>query len=136
MNIRCPCLLNVLIFVIVLFNIFIRQTLTDYFGRLHKNMNCMFPVRLCEWVFLNFIGKINTKLREVSNEASRYLFKRSLWQEKKIWVSILKIIKNSNSQALGLVLYCNLVNLTDFGTVSFLFLKNWETIDNIECLLF
>ena len=29
----------------VLFNIFMRQTLTDYFGGLHKNMNCAFPLR-------------------------------------------------------------------------------------------
>ena len=26
--------------------IFIRQTLTDYFGELHKNKNCTFPLNL------------------------------------------------------------------------------------------
>ena len=31
-------------FVTVLFNIFIRQTLTDDFWGLHKNMNCAFPL--------------------------------------------------------------------------------------------
>ena len=30
--------------VTVLFNIFMRQTLTDYFWGLHKNMNCTFPL--------------------------------------------------------------------------------------------
>ena len=31
-------------FVTVLFNFFIRQTLTDDFWGLHENMNCMFPL--------------------------------------------------------------------------------------------
>ena len=29
----------------VFFNNFVRQTLTDDFGGLHKNMNCAFPLR-------------------------------------------------------------------------------------------
>ena len=32
-------------FVAVLFNIFKRQTLTDDFWGLHKNMNCAFPLK-------------------------------------------------------------------------------------------
>ena len=32
-------------FVTVLFNIFIRQTLTDDFWGLHRNMNCVFPLK-------------------------------------------------------------------------------------------
>ena len=32
-------------FVTVFFNIFMRQTLTDDFGGLRKNMNCAFPLR-------------------------------------------------------------------------------------------
>ena len=32
--------------VTVLFNIFIRQTLTDDFWRLHKNKNCAFPLKV------------------------------------------------------------------------------------------
>ena len=36
---------NAPFFVTVLFNIFMRQTLTDYFGGLHKNMNCAFPLK-------------------------------------------------------------------------------------------
>ena len=35
---------QLLFFVIVLFGIFMRQTLTDDFSRLHKNMNCSFPL--------------------------------------------------------------------------------------------
>ena len=35
---------QLLFFVTVLFNIFIRQTLTDDFWGLHKNMNCAFPL--------------------------------------------------------------------------------------------
>ena len=35
---------QLLFFVTVLFNIFIRQTLADDFGGLHKNMNCAFPL--------------------------------------------------------------------------------------------
>ena len=35
-------------FVTVLFNIFMRQTLTDDFWGLHKNMNCAFPLNLSE----------------------------------------------------------------------------------------
>ena len=31
--------------VTVLFNIFMRQTLTDDFGGLHKNMKCAFPLK-------------------------------------------------------------------------------------------
>ena len=31
-------------FVTVLFNIFMRQTLTDDFWGLHRNMNCVFPL--------------------------------------------------------------------------------------------
>ena len=34
---------HIYFFVTVLFNIFMRQTLTDDFGGLHKNMNCAFP---------------------------------------------------------------------------------------------
>ena len=37
---------ELLYFVTVLFNIFMRQTLTDYFWGLHKNMNCAFPLRI------------------------------------------------------------------------------------------
>ena len=33
------------VFVTALFNIFMRQTLTDDFWRLHKNANCAFPLR-------------------------------------------------------------------------------------------
>ena len=33
------------VFVTALFNIFMRQTLTDDFWRLHKNTNCAFPLR-------------------------------------------------------------------------------------------
>ena len=36
---------QLLSFVAVLFNIFMRQTLTDGFWGLHKNMNCAFPLR-------------------------------------------------------------------------------------------
>ena len=32
-------------FVTVLFNIFMRQTLTDDFWEIHKNMNCAFPLK-------------------------------------------------------------------------------------------
>ena len=32
-------------FVTALFNIFMRQTLTDDFWELHKNMNCVFPLK-------------------------------------------------------------------------------------------
>ena len=35
---------QILFFVTVLFNFFMRQTLTDDFGGLHKNMNCAFPL--------------------------------------------------------------------------------------------
>ena len=35
---------QLLFFVTVLFNIFIRQTLTNDFWGLHKNMNCKFPL--------------------------------------------------------------------------------------------
>ena len=35
---------KLLCFVTVLFNIFMRQTLTDDFWGLHKNMNCAFPL--------------------------------------------------------------------------------------------
>ena len=35
---------KLLYFVTVLFNIFMRQTLTDDFWGLHKNMNCAFPL--------------------------------------------------------------------------------------------
>ena len=35
---------QLLFFVAVLFNIFIRQTLTDDFLGSHKNMNCAFPL--------------------------------------------------------------------------------------------
>ena len=38
---------QLLFFVTVLFNIFMRQTLTDDFGELHKNMNCRFPLKNC-----------------------------------------------------------------------------------------
>ena len=34
------------IFVTVLYNIFMRQTLTDDFLGLHRNMNCAFPLRI------------------------------------------------------------------------------------------
>ena len=37
-----------LIFIVtVLFNIFMRQTLTEDVWALHKNMNCAFPLNLC-----------------------------------------------------------------------------------------
>ena len=36
---------QLLLFVKVLFNIFMRQTLTDDFWGLHKNMNCAFPLK-------------------------------------------------------------------------------------------
>ena len=36
---------TITIFVTVLFNIFMRQTLTNDFLGLHKNMNCAFPLR-------------------------------------------------------------------------------------------
>ena len=36
------------IFVAVLFNIFMRQTLTADFEGLHKNMNCTFPLSFQE----------------------------------------------------------------------------------------
>ena len=36
---------QLLFFVTVLFNIFMRQTLTDNFWGLHKNMNCAFPLK-------------------------------------------------------------------------------------------
>ena len=35
---------QLLFFVTVLFDIFMRQTLTDDFWGLHKNMNCAFPL--------------------------------------------------------------------------------------------
>ena len=35
---------KLLYFVTVLFNIFMRQTLTEDFWGLHKNMNCAFPL--------------------------------------------------------------------------------------------
>ena len=35
---------KLLYFVAVLFSIFMRQTLTDDFWELHKNMNCAFPL--------------------------------------------------------------------------------------------
>ena len=37
---------KLLYFVIVVFSIFMRQTLTDDFWGLHKNINCMFPFTL------------------------------------------------------------------------------------------
>ena len=42
----------------VLFNIFIRQTLTDAFWGLHKNMNCAFPLNK---VFLTVLDIISTE---------------------------------------------------------------------------
>ena len=36
---------KLLYFLTVLFNIFMRQTLTDDFCGLHKNMNCAFPLQ-------------------------------------------------------------------------------------------
>ena len=33
-------------FVTAFLIIFMRQTLTDYFGELHKNNNCTFPLRI------------------------------------------------------------------------------------------
>ena len=36
------------VFVTALFNIFMKQTLTDDFWRLHKNTNCGFPLRSYE----------------------------------------------------------------------------------------
>ena len=52
----------------VLFNIFIRQTLSDDFGGLHKYMNCAFPLRISSvngklffvrWIFRVVIYKIS-----------------------------------------------------------------------------
>ena len=41
------CHKNTIIFVVtVLFNTFMRQTLTDDFWGLHKNMNCAFPLMM------------------------------------------------------------------------------------------
>ena len=37
--------IQLLFFVTVLFNVFMRQTLTDHFRGLHKNMNCSFPLK-------------------------------------------------------------------------------------------
>ena len=37
---------KLLSFVTVLFNVFMRQTLSDDFWELHKNMNCAFPLTL------------------------------------------------------------------------------------------
>ena len=47
---------QLLIFVIVLFNIFMRQTLTNYFGRLHKNMNYTFPLSASSVNVTKFAG--------------------------------------------------------------------------------
>ena len=38
----------------VLFNIFMRQTLTDTFWGLHKNMNCVFPLSLLHFMAIYF----------------------------------------------------------------------------------
>ena len=40
-------------FVTVLFNIFMTQTLTDYFWGLYKNMNCAFPLKADLFTLLN-----------------------------------------------------------------------------------
>ena len=50
---------KLLYFVTVLFNIFMRQTLTDDFSGLHKNMNCAFPLN-------KVISKIVFKNRKAS----------------------------------------------------------------------
>ena len=43
---------NTFFFVTVLFNFFVRQTLTDDFGGLQKSMNCAFPLSKGMWMFL------------------------------------------------------------------------------------
>ena len=43
---------KLLYFVTALFNVFMRQTLTDDFWGLHKNMNCAFPLKIC---FVNLV---------------------------------------------------------------------------------
>ena len=45
-------------FVAVLFNVFRRQTLTDNFWGLHKNMNCAFPLRHNNNKVTKFIAKL------------------------------------------------------------------------------
>ena len=67
---------QLLIFVKVLFNIFMRQTLTNYFWGLHKNMNCAFPLKktlshLAELAHLRvFIWKISSHLGGIPAKSS------------------------------------------------------------------
>ena len=58
---------QLLIFVIVPFNIFMRQTLTNYFGRLHKNMNCAFPLSTSSVNVTKFPGSHLLKKFSVEN---------------------------------------------------------------------
>ena len=69
----------------VLFNIFMRQTLANYFGGLHESMNCAFPLNylnilkyaiyviqtnntLCYISFLLFLTTIKEKRRAKTRE--------------------------------------------------------------------
>ena len=49
---------QLLFFETVLFNIFMRQILSDDFWGLHKNINCAFPLRLQDLFLFVFINKI------------------------------------------------------------------------------
>ena len=48
---------QLIFFVTVLFNIFMRKTLIDNFGGLHKNMNCAFPLKNVSREVLSFVKK-------------------------------------------------------------------------------
>ena len=48
---------QLLFFVTVLFNIFMRKTLIDNFGGLHKNMNSAFPLKNAYREVLSFVKK-------------------------------------------------------------------------------
>ena len=46
---------NITFFVTALFQILMRQTLTDDFGGLHKKMNCAFPLTKFRFLLTKFI---------------------------------------------------------------------------------
>ena len=69
-------------FVTVLFNIFMRQTLTDDFWGLYRNMNCTFPLSRCLAIltkdllnlFTTAFWSVNIFPSSERNISSKYLF--------------------------------------------------------------
>ena len=84
----------------VLFNIFMRQTLTDDFGGLHRNMNCAFPLKVFELLFVFLInsGKLFHKKGQTNKIAFCPMFvlrKETLNFADAFFVSILLYGANS-----------------------------------------